>query len=163
MIPLKCILINTIKLILMHLLFNKIIHLYVRAENRTSGLLLVKYKQTACKASTKMNNGRYLFISIISITPRWTIVIIIIYEFSWIKAIIYVLNSNSLKSVERHHNPFFLSSSLRSRVHQKFSYPLVLRTSTILNLVIWNPRVLVKKVLLKLKNNRAYILLLIIT
>ena len=29
------------------------------------------------------------------------------------------------------------------RVHQKFSYPLVLWTSTILNLVVRNPRVLV--------------------
>lgn len=112
MVPLKCVLINAIKLILMHLLFNKMIHLYVRVENRTSGLLLVKYKQTACKASTKMN--RYLFIRIISITPCGTIVIIVIYEFSWIKAIIYVLNSHSLKSVEGHYSPFLLSSSLRS-------------------------------------------------
>ena len=35
------------------------------------------------------------------------------------------------------------------RVRLKFSYPLVLRTSTILNLVVRNPRVLVQKVLLK--------------
>ena len=35
------------------------------------------------------------------------------------------------------------------RVHQKFSYPLVLQTSNILNLVVRNPRVLVQKVLLK--------------
>ena len=112
MVPLKCVLINAIKLILMHLLFNKMIHLYVRAGNRTTGLLLVKYKKTACKASTKMN--RYLFIRIISITPCGTIVIIVIYEFSWTKAIIYVLNGHSLKSVEGHYRPFFLISSLRS-------------------------------------------------
>ena len=37
------------------------------------------------------------------------------------------------------------------RVRQKFSYPLVLRTSTISNLVVRNPRVLVQKVLLKTK------------
>ena len=36
-------------------------------------------------------------------------------------------------------------------MRQKFSYPLVLRTSTILNLVVRNPRVLVQKVLLKTK------------
>ena len=35
------------------------------------------------------------------------------------------------------------------RVRQKFSYPLVLRTSTILDLVVRNPRVLVQKALLK--------------
>ena len=35
------------------------------------------------------------------------------------------------------------------RVRQKFSYPFVLQTSTILNLVVRNPRVLVQKVLLK--------------
>ena len=35
------------------------------------------------------------------------------------------------------------------RVRQKRSYPLVLRTSTILNLVVRNPRVLVQKILLK--------------
>ena len=39
--------------------------------------------------------------------------------------------------------------SIVNRVHQKFSYPLVLWTSTILNLVVRNPRVLVQKVLLK--------------
>ena len=35
------------------------------------------------------------------------------------------------------------------RVRQKLSYPLVLRTSTTLNLVVRNPRVLVQKILLK--------------
>ena len=37
----------------------------------------------------------------------------------------------------------------KHRVRQKFSYPLVLRTSTILNLIVRNPRVLVQKVWLK--------------
>lgn len=113
MIPLKCVLINAIKVILMYLVFDKMIQLHIRAENRTSELLLVKYKQTACKASSKMN--RYLFISIIPITPYWTIVFIIIYEFGWIKATIYVLNGHSFKSVEGNHNPLFLSSSLKSK------------------------------------------------
>ena len=40
---------------------------------------------------------------------------------------------------------------LQHRVCQKLSYPLVRRTSTILNLVVRNPRVLVQKVLLKTK------------
>ena len=44
------------------------------------------------------------------------------------------------------------------RVRQKFSYPLVCRTSTILNLVVQNPRFLSKKFCSKLKNNWAYIL-----
>ena len=38
-----------------------------------------------------------------------------------------------------------------ARVREKFSYPLVLWTSTILNLVVRNPRVLVQKVLLKIR------------
>ena len=40
------------------------------------------------------------------------------------------------------------------RVHRKVSYPLVLQTNTILNLVVRNPRVLVQKVLLKTQTVR---------
>ena len=49
--------------------------------------------------------------------------------------------------------PSWLSQSFywffQHRVHQKVSYPLVLQTSTILNLVVRNPRGLVQDVLLK--------------
>ena len=45
------------------------------------------------------------------------------------------------------------------RVRQKFSYPLVLWTNTMLNLVVRNPRVLVQKVLLKAIGHIFYCLL----
>ena len=49
-----------------------------------------------------------------------------------------------------------LNFNLHSRVREKFSYPLILRTSIILNLVVRNPRVLVQNVLLETRNNWAF-------
>ena len=49
------------------------------------------------------------------------------------------------------------------RVCQKFSYPLVLWTSTILNLVVRHPKVLVQKVLLKTQNNRSQTVVIVDT
>ena len=49
-----------------------------------------------------------------------------------------------------------LNFHLHSRVREKFSYPLILQTSIILNLVARNPRVLVQKVLLETRNNWAF-------
>ena len=49
-----------------------------------------------------------------------------------------------------------LNFHLHSRVREKFSYPLILQTSIILNLVARNPRVLVQKVLLENRNNWAF-------
>ena len=41
-----------------------------------------------------------------------------------------------------------------STTKEKFSYPLVIRTRTILNLVVWNPRVLVQKASFELKTQK---------
>ena len=49
-----------------------------------------------------------------------------------------------------------LNFYLHSRVTEKFSYPLILRTSIILNLVVRNPRFLVQKVLFETRNNWAF-------
>ena len=49
-----------------------------------------------------------------------------------------------------------LNLNLHSRVREKFSYPLILRTSIILNLVVRNPRFLVQKVLFETRNNWAF-------
>ena len=49
-----------------------------------------------------------------------------------------------------------LNLNLHSRVREKFSYPLILRTSIILNLVVRNPRVLVQTFLRETQNNWAF-------
>ena len=55
--------------------------------------------------------------------------------------------------------PVFCSEVHHDRAREKFAYPLVLRTSTTLNVGVRNPSVLVQTVLLEtgnLKNNWAF-------